>query len=157
MGTSLTEFLWEENPKTLAVLFALLLIVGIALFIYDHSCLNAATESTEAKIVDTYQTFQRKIGPQFHVVYEFNLDSNTVKGGQAAPFGKRSKWQEKYHVGDAVKIWYNPDEPSTSYLEKRHMLWSFLFIIVGIAGVVVGIYRDIQLRPWREEQYQKIV
>ncbi len=152
MDSSITEFLWEEHPKTLVFLFGLLLIFSIILFYFDHAPITRATESSEATITEIRERHFHRIGVHLCVSYIFIVKEKEVKGAQLAWLFKKKTWEKKYKVGDRVQIWYNPEDPQESYLEKSHMIWPFIIGIFALGGIVVGIVREKQLRRWRKEQ-----
>jgi hypothetical protein len=87
------------------------------------------------------------------IVYHYDVDGTQRAGTRVsmdeAPFGSRS-WAEerveRYPVATAVRVWYDPDDPSHAVLEPgingehvRGLAAALLFLVLGVVVMLRSI------------------
>lgn len=95
----------------------------------SNSGMNQANKTFKAEI-----TYKYKAGKRSY------RNSRICVGGQLqlSLRGKAEDYCEQYPVGQAVTVYYNPDNPSDSCLERREET-STLLLFIGVGFAIVGI------------------
>lgn len=83
------------------------------------------------------------------VDYQFDTEEDSHKGSgidlmESSFFFKffASKVVQKYPVDSEVTVYYNPDDPNESYLERDSSLYSYLLLsVIALFCLGHGIYR----------------
>lgn len=126
----------KRRFSTATVLF----LIGTGLILYGGNTLATAWRSsswptTEGKI--TYSALRSEGAPGLW--YEYRVQGTRYVaefyrvGGNATPFASVAKAaSERYPEGRAVKVYYNPNDPSEAVLEPGVWYGNFIFPVVGI-------------------------
>jgi len=136
--------------RNLIVLAAPILALGI--WGAAHGALTWRWPRAEATIIDAdLRTFS---GPQsdrryrdewhaFAVHYSYTVGGKQYFGGRVEPYdygmqnsAGAEKMRERHPVGSRARVAYDPNEPSTAYLEPGPS--SFSLILVAIGAVIGG-------------------
>jgi hypothetical protein len=104
--------------------------------------------SLEEKQVDTrYGDGMRRteVGYQLQVEYKYRVGDETLTGQRISLVEKQytqksgQKALEKYPIGATVQVHFDPENPQEAVIETGTVVSSLIFMLGGIALVVVGV------------------
>jgi hypothetical protein len=102
---------------------------------------SSQIENVETTIKDYRGMYQRATTPTPIVRFTYTVNDRELKGDQISRFGKAFTPQPlvRYPLGTAVSVYYDPDAPTTAYLEAPVSPGAKIFSIIGYVFVVLGV------------------
>jgi hypothetical protein len=87
------------------------------------------------------------------VRYKYQVDGQDYEGSRIRMYKENSsnkkamaRMQERYPEGSRVKVYYDPDDPSTAVLEPGFTAISFAILLVGFFGVLLAAFLLLKCR-----------
>lgn len=98
-------------------------------------------ENVETTNRDYRGMYQRITTAAPVVRFAYNANERELKGDQISRFGMAFTPQplSRYPLGKAVSVYYDPDAPTTAYLEAPVSPGAKIFSIIGYVFVVLGV------------------
>ena len=102
-----------------------------------------------AAVVSTIEKVESEDGSHLVVTYRYDVGGNTYENNRfqiddSSYSIHAERRKEGLNVGDRIEIWYDPDDPERSTIERDFPWFAFatfvLTAIVGLAGVIVAVY-----------------
>ncbi|MBQ8238415.1 MAG: DUF3592 domain-containing protein [Oscillospiraceae bacterium] len=108
--------------------------------------------STDGEITDVrfYHSKRRKRADvySYEIYYTYNVDGKTYAGVDGY-MGKESDTDAA--AGQAVTVWYDPDDPSSSSFHKPSSgLWPFATFLIGLYLISQTLKSDTQTKKGRK-------
>ena len=81
------------------------------------------------------------------IIYEYTIGGSTRTGSRVRPYLAKYNWAgpakrlcKRYRAGERVKVFVEPDDPSSSVLEvKSDTASRLIFVSIGVSLLVAGI------------------
>lgn len=133
-----------------------------ALFSAYHIFMDASTagwQNTEGVVVRSEVRRKSGGGIMPLIRYEYEVKANKYTGNRVG-YGKvysetsAKRTARIYPKGKRVKVYYNPDDPSSAVLERGGSLGIQLFFALGAAGITLGFWarRRAAEQNWAEKR-----
>ena len=133
---NLATFLRESRTARLFMSSGMILIAFsiIVFFINSRNSDYIEIESTVSNVQLAREAYTDSDGIRVEATYDVNIKYNVA--------GKEYQGQlvevNKYNIGDKIKIYYNPDDP-TQITQTKSMLVPIIAFIAGIISFIGGI------------------
>jgi hypothetical protein len=121
----------------LAIILGLIFMGFGARFYFSMAGFKKYALKTTGKVIDV-TTNKSKTGG---LVYSPVILFTTETGEQIKYFAQRYR-NEKYTIGEDIKILYNKENPQQAYLDNKTGVFGgvYFLLAVGIACILLGIY-----------------
>ena len=132
----LATFFRESRTARFFIPLGIILIVfGAIVFVINSQNQNyIETESIISKVELYQEAYTDEDGNHIEALYDISV-KYTVDGKE---YESELGAQSKREIGDKVKIYYNPSDPS-QITQTKSMILPIVIIVLGIASLVGGI------------------
>ena len=119
----------------------ILIVFGVIMFNINNKNQNyIETESTVTSVAVEQEAYTDTEGNQVEATYVVDI-TYTVDGKE---YTGNLPGQSKHNVGDKIKIYYNPDDP-TKITQTKSMILPVVIIVAGLASLVGGIISAVRV------------
>ena len=135
MNKLFTFFRESSTARFLIPAGLILTICGVVFFIVNNENKNyIEIESTVTNVEVEQEAYTDTDGNTVEATYKVNV-SYTVSDKE---YNAELNGMSKYEVGDKIKIFYNPDDPS-KVTQTKSLVLPIILIVGGLAAFVGGI------------------
>ena len=134
MENKFARFMRNTGPARFFVpLGVILIVVGIFLM-----SLNMGSYlETVGKVTDVYETRNQENSKVYDVSFTFTVDGKEYEG-------VFSELTEEYKVGDEIKVFYNPEDPTQTTNSKLGGIVAPIMIGLGAVALVFGVFKTVK-------------
>ena len=114
--------------------------VGIVLIVFGIILLSFNTDSyleTVGKVTDVFETRNQENSKVYDVSFSFTADGKEYEG----VFGELT---EEYKVGDEIKVFYNPEDPTQTTNSKLGGIIAPIVIGLGVLALAFGVFKTVK-------------
>ena len=134
MENKIARFLRNTGPARFFV------PLGVILIVFGIILLSFKTDSyleTVGKVTEVYETRNAENSQVYDVTFTFNVDGKEYTG----VFGELT---EEYKVGDDIKVFYNPEDPTQTTNSKLGGIIAPIMIGLGAVALVFGVFKTVK-------------
>lgn len=110
--------------------------------------------SVEGRVLERHlESGRRPWRREPRVVYTFTVDGKSFKNDQVFMIphteGEEAEMRNLVdsEIPDAPKVFYDPDDPSQSYLLPNAKFWFYIMVPVGILMILIGLVVAVGAKP----------
>ncbi|MBQ3704114.1 MAG: DUF3592 domain-containing protein [Oscillospiraceae bacterium] len=134
MENKIARFLRNTGPARFFV------PLGIILIVFGIILLSFKTDSyleTVGKVTEVYETRNAENSQVYDVTFTFNVDGKEYTG-------VFDELTEEYKVGDDIKVFYNPEDPTQTTNSKLGGIIAPVMIGLGAVALVFGVFKTVK-------------
>ena len=140
MNSMATFFRESRTARFFIPAGIILIIFGIFMFIVNNNNKNyVEVESTVTSVNIDQEAYIDVDGNQVEATYTVNLKYN-VDGKE---YTGDLSGVSKYNIGDKIKIYYNPDDP-TQITQTKSLILPIVIVVAGLSSLTFGIVSSIR-------------
>ncbi|KER10847.1 MAG: hypothetical protein HY22_01995 [[Candidatus Thermochlorobacteriaceae] bacterium GBChlB] len=137
----------ETSTDNLTITFSVVLMLfGVASCIYGVYLLRKqsavmALAQTEGKIIKSELTPDDD-ALVLYFEYEYRISGVRYTSSQIVPEGREYSLfgiPEKYPLGTATTVYYNPNNPKEAFLERGNNNTAILYIVIGMVDIIFWV------------------
>ena len=126
----------DTGPARFLVPVGIILIIAGILFSFVNT---KSYKEVEGVVTDVIETTNADGQKEYTVIFDFETLKDQVITGQQ--FSNLSK---AYKVGDKIKVFYDPNDPTKNTNSKSGPLLPIILIVLGVVATAAGIYLTVK-------------